>query len=162
MPRHTTRKGTPLKDRRYEEALESFNKSIALKPDNAQAWYDKGSTLLKSEQFWPAIDAFDQAIGIYPNYVNAYFNKGLALAKTGGIRRGPQFDQAVAIDPTHTLALYHRGATLFKKERYPMPLRPTTPCLRSPHRIRRHSMKRALPSRTFRGSRKRSLHLKRQ
>ena len=61
----------------------AFNKSIALKPDNAQAYYDKGSALLKADRFEPAIEAFDQAIGIYPNYVNAYFSKGLALDKTG-------------------------------------------------------------------------------
>ena len=58
MHRHTTRKASSVKTGRFDEALDAFNKSIALRPDNAQAYYDKGSALLKGG----AVQARDRGV----------------------------------------------------------------------------------------------------
>jgi len=64
---------------RHEEALETFNKTIQLKPDYALAYYNKGCTLDELSRFAEAVEAFNKSIQLDPNDKNAWNNKGTNL-----------------------------------------------------------------------------------
>ncbi len=71
---------------KIEEALESYNKSIEIKPDYQDAWYNKGVALADLGRHEEAIKALDKAIEIKPDYHlihEALANKGYAIAALG-------------------------------------------------------------------------------
>ncbi|MFC1716750.1 tetratricopeptide repeat protein [Candidatus Poribacteria bacterium] len=77
-------KGTGLYDMgRYEEAIECFDKAIAIAPNHSVAWSDKGMALSNIGRYEEAIECFDKAIEIAPNYSVAWSNKVLALSSMG-------------------------------------------------------------------------------
>jgi tetratricopeptide (TPR) repeat protein len=46
----------------YEEALDCFNKVLAVNPDNYQAWYDKGYVLGRLGKYDEAVTAYDKSL----------------------------------------------------------------------------------------------------
>ena len=52
---------------RYEEAIEAYDKAIAINPDFAIAWGNKGNALNNLGRYEEAIKALDKAIAIDPN-----------------------------------------------------------------------------------------------
>jgi len=71
----------------YEKAIEYFTKAIELKPDYAEAYYNRGLAYLKigskytaegRKNLNSAIADFSKAIELKPNYVDAYYSRGLA------------------------------------------------------------------------------------
>ena len=70
-----------FKQERYEEAIETFQKSIALAKDSktkSQAYHNLGSAYAKMEKFEEAINAYKQGLKINPKDEEARRN----LAKT--------------------------------------------------------------------------------
>jgi len=57
--------------RRYEEAIQAFDKAIELDPNYARALYSKGSALYDQGKYNEAIEAYDKAIEIEPQYAEA-------------------------------------------------------------------------------------------
>lgn len=70
------------------EALESFDSAILLKPDYAEAHYNRGNALKELERLDEANESFDRAIAIDPNYLEANWNKGLTLLLIGNFQEG--------------------------------------------------------------------------
>ena len=68
---------------RLPEALSSYDRAIALNPDFAQAWNNKGNVLLTSGSVEAAIECYDRAIAIEPGYAMALRNRAMALARMG-------------------------------------------------------------------------------
>ena len=61
---------------RYEEALATFNKAIALDPSDAYAYYSRGAALGKLGRHKEALAAFEQARRLNPNLtVQSYASK---------------------------------------------------------------------------------------
>ena len=76
--------GNALKDQgKLEEALEAYNKALAIKPHNAQAYNNMGNTLQKQGKLDEAIEAFKKALSIKPDYAGTYYNMGIALKDQG-------------------------------------------------------------------------------
>ncbi|MEO9028848.1 MAG: tetratricopeptide repeat protein [Ktedonobacteraceae bacterium] len=65
--------------KRYEEALDAYNRAIALDPNFANAYNNKGAALNGLKRYEEALDAYNRAIALDPNFANAYHNKGIAL-----------------------------------------------------------------------------------
>lgn len=64
---------------RAAEALECFEKALALSPRAAEIWYDKGVVLGKLDRSEEEIAAYDQALAIDPGMATAWFNKAITL-----------------------------------------------------------------------------------
>jgi tetratricopeptide (TPR) repeat protein len=86
-----------------DEALEEYEKIIAIDPKFESAWHNKGYVyLIYKENYKLAIEFFTKAINIKPTYVGAYHNRALAWLKLGDIQRAKSdFNAALAIDPQY-------------------------------------------------------------
>ncbi len=71
-----------LRSRRFEDALRSFERVIAMAPSMPEAHVNKGFALLGLQQFGPARQAFERATSLNPGQANAYY--GLALSYEAG------------------------------------------------------------------------------
>ena len=77
-------KGTALNALgRHEEALESFDRAIALEPDNRSALEHKGFILEKLDRPKEALEAYDRVLAIEPDTVLIMYCKGRVLKELG-------------------------------------------------------------------------------
>jgi tetratricopeptide (TPR) repeat protein len=68
---------------RLDEAVEEYRRTVALKPDCAEANYDLGNALTALQQLSDAIAAFRRAIELKPDFAEAYCNLAAALRQRG-------------------------------------------------------------------------------
>jgi cytochrome c-type biogenesis protein CcmH/NrfG len=76
---------------RFGDAIEAYQKSLALKPGDPNVLTDMGVMYRRNENPEKAIETFDLAIAASPAFETARFNKGVVLMHdmddlTGGIR----------------------------------------------------------------------------
>lgn len=62
---------------KYQEAIEAYDKAIAVNANYAEALYDKGLALHNLNKFQEAIECYDKAIAINPKYLEAINYKGV-------------------------------------------------------------------------------------
>ena len=74
---------------RLDEALHALNNSISLKPDYADAHYNKGYALYYLDKLGEAIEAYRISISLKPDNAEVYSNMGVALKNQG------KFDEAI-------------------------------------------------------------------
>ena len=65
--------------KRPEEALASYDRAIALRPDYAEAYNNRGNALMDLKRPADALASYDKAIALKPDYTEAYYNRGNAL-----------------------------------------------------------------------------------
>ncbi len=101
---------TSHKKERYQEAIEHYDQSIEINPQNANTYYNRGAAKSALKCPAAAIADLDQALRINPQNANAYNHRGLAK---GDLNRHDDaiadFDQALRIDPQDADAYNHRG-----------------------------------------------------
>ena len=102
-----------LELKRHEAAMESCDKAIALKPDDAEAHKNRGNALLALKRHDAAIQSYDRAILLKPDYADAYYNRGNVLNLIGQHEAAIQsFDRAIALNPGDAEAYNNRGIAL--------------------------------------------------
>ena len=62
---------------KYQEAIEAYDKALALNANFAEALYDKGLALHNLNKFQEAIDCYEKAIAINNKYSDAFTFKGV-------------------------------------------------------------------------------------
>ncbi|MFB9262014.1 tetratricopeptide repeat protein [Bradyrhizobium erythrophlei] len=96
-----------------QQALENFNKAIALNPNVAETWNNRGTVFNDLEKYDCAIADFDQAISLNGGLGEAYANKGKALSL---LRRHAEalsaYDKVLSINPHLAEAWFGRGNVL--------------------------------------------------
>jgi len=65
--------------KRFEQAVEYYEKAIELKPDYAEAYNNLGLTLQEQGLWAQAIEKFESAISLKPDHSGAHYNLGFAL-----------------------------------------------------------------------------------
>jgi tetratricopeptide (TPR) repeat protein len=84
---------------RYDEALASYDRAIALAP-NAVFWDAKGYVLYAANRFDEAIQAFDESLKLDDTYVTSWIGKGLTYAKQDRYEEGLKaLDRALELQP---------------------------------------------------------------
>jgi tetratricopeptide (TPR) repeat protein len=66
MPTTTWALPSKSKDK-LEEAIEAYNKALAIKPDHAEAYNNMGITLKEQGKLEEAIEAYNKALAIKPD-----------------------------------------------------------------------------------------------
>ncbi|MBD1878113.1 tetratricopeptide repeat protein [Coleofasciculus sp. FACHB-T130] len=104
---------------RYEEAISSFDKALAIKDDFPEAWCNRGAALLNLGRDQEAIASCDKALAIKDDIPEAWFNRGGALTKLGRDEEAiTSCDKALAIKDDIPEAWLNRGSALVSLGRY--------------------------------------------
>jgi len=104
---------------RYDEALESYAKAVALNPRFTKAYNNQGNILQKIWRYSEALASYDRAIALQPDDASGYYNRGLVLQKmTRHDAALPSYDKVIALMPNHVDAHNNRGLALHAMGRY--------------------------------------------
>jgi tetratricopeptide (TPR) repeat protein len=103
---------------REEEALAISDRILRLKPDDADAHYNRGLLLARLGRSAEALDAYGRAIRAKPDFASALVNHGNLLTQLGrGDEAVADFDRAIALNPRHAEAYNNRGLALADLDR---------------------------------------------
>ncbi|MBV8403404.1 MAG: glycosyltransferase family protein [Gammaproteobacteria bacterium] len=98
---------------RLQDALASFDRAIAIKPDYAIAHSNRGTVLAELESDEAALASYDLAIAIRPDAAAAHFNRGNLLKRIGDLGAALEsYDRVIALDPAHVGVHSPRGDVL--------------------------------------------------
>ena len=103
--------------KKYPEAIESYQKAIALKPTSGPYHSALADALAKSGQTDKGVAEWATAVQNDPANAGAYyFNEGAVLTNTGKVDEAiAAFDKALQADPTRADAYYWKGIDLMGK-----------------------------------------------
>jgi tetratricopeptide (TPR) repeat protein len=101
--------------KRYEEALASYDRVLAIQPDFAEALSNRGNVLYELKRYEEALASYDRAIAIQPDFAEPHLGRGTVLS-TFELKRYEEalasYDRALAIRPDFAEAHHGRGAVL--------------------------------------------------
>jgi tetratricopeptide (TPR) repeat protein len=100
----------------YRQAIQYYDRALAIDPNYKQALYGKGSALYSQGNYTQAIWYYDKALAIDPNYILALDGKGNALSGQGNNTQAIKYyDKALAIDPKDKVILSNKADALFNQ-----------------------------------------------
>src|SRR5262249_7625116 len=73
---------------RFDEALTSYDKAIALKPDYAEAFNNRGNALKERQRLDEALASYDKAIALKSDFAEGYKNRALCQLLIGRYKEG--------------------------------------------------------------------------
>ena len=110
-----------------KQAIDDFNKSIQLSPENGTVYNNRGNALMDLGQPDEAVKDFDRAIALSPNYGPAYNNRGNARVALGQSNLAFQdFRKAVELMPQSAVPFNGRGTAHEQLKRYHAAVRDLT------------------------------------
>ncbi len=99
---------------RYEEAIASYDRAVAIKSDLHEAWHDRGISLGILGRHEEAISSYDRAVAFKSDFHESYYDRGVALDNSGRYEEAvASYDRAVAIKPDEHKAWHNRGISLY-------------------------------------------------
>jgi tetratricopeptide (TPR) repeat protein len=102
-----------------DQALEYFDKALAIDQNDADSIYAKAYALKTLKMYEQAIPYYDRALAIDPKDADSLYGKGHALEGLGKSDEAiTYYDRALAIDPDDVDSLYNKGEILFKSGKY--------------------------------------------
>ncbi len=94
----------------YEKAVQDFSRAIELKPDYANAWFNRAEIRYELGQFKEAANDYSQAIRLKPNDDGAYTSRGHAYFQLGQFSQAlADYNQAVRLASDSAEAYVNRG-----------------------------------------------------
>ena len=95
------------------EAIETYNKSLSLKPDYAEAHNNMGITLAMQGKLEEAIGAYNKALSLKPDYADAYNNMGIALKDQSKLEEAIEaYNKSLSLKPDYAEAYNNMGIAL--------------------------------------------------
>ena len=133
-----------MKSREYRAAIQSFTEAIALRPNDAPAYYSRGAAQQNLEQNEAAIRNYSEAIRLDPEMAHAYAARGVCLVR---LRRDPDalidFQRALWLKPKLASALNGRGGVHFRGKEYRLALADYDAAIKNNPRLARVYLNRA-------------------
>lgn len=98
---------------RLAEALNSFDRALVLRPQYAEAHYNRGNALQEQGALDQALLSYDRALAINPDFAEACNNRGNTLKSRGLLDEAlASYNRAVALKPDYAEAYNNRGTVL--------------------------------------------------
>jgi tetratricopeptide (TPR) repeat protein len=128
-----------LSMKRYEDALQSFDRALSIHPEFLEATANRlalfreargnqelanalcarGAVMAQGMRYEDAIIHFDEALLVKPNFTDALCNRAAALYELGDLEGALRFfDIALSLDPSHALSWNNRGHALAAMRRF--------------------------------------------
>jgi tetratricopeptide (TPR) repeat protein len=106
--------GVALKDQgKPDEAIETYNKALAIKPDDAEAYNNMGNALQEQGKLEEAIAFYNKALSLKPDHADAYNNMGNALKDQGKLDDAIEtYNKALSLKPDYAEAYNNMGVAL--------------------------------------------------
>ncbi len=96
----------------YEGSIAEYDKAIALKPNDAMLYNNRGLSRRGKGDLDGAMADIEKAIALYPSFAEAFNNRGIIkLAKQDYDGAIADFDKALSLNPSDFMAYYNRGTT---------------------------------------------------
>ena len=93
-----------------EDSILAYDQAISLKPDYADAYYNRGVVKDELGQREDAIADYDEAIGLKPDFAESYNNRGNAKAALGQHDEAiADYDEAIRLKPDFAESYNNRG-----------------------------------------------------
>ncbi len=74
-------------DKKWDEALNAFNKAIKINPQNMEAYFYRGNVYDELGDYKTAIVNYNRAIKLNPIYIDAYLYRGFAYNNLGQLKK---------------------------------------------------------------------------
>jgi protein O-GlcNAc transferase len=101
------------KQRRYADALASYEEAIAREPHHIDAFLQRGNALQALARFAEALASYDRVIALKPDHADAFYNRGIALKELRRLDEAiASYEAAIALKPNYLLAFNNRGNAL--------------------------------------------------
>ena len=102
----------------FNASIEAYKKSLAIKPDYADAYYNMGIALQDQGNPEGATEAYNKALVIKPDYAEAYSNMGNALKDQGKLEEAIEaYKKALSINPDYAGAYNNMGVALKEQDK---------------------------------------------
>jgi tetratricopeptide (TPR) repeat protein len=99
-----------LEDRRYDLAIEAFNRAVELEPATHWIYYNRGLAYYFKNNFAAAIADWDRCVELDPDNAMAFRQRANAYAsKSDYARAMADYNRAIELDPKAAKAYYNRG-----------------------------------------------------
>lgn len=99
--------------RRYNEALASFDRALAIKPNDAEAYLKRGNILQDLQRYEEALESYDKALALRPDHAMVYNNRGNVLKDLKRLDEALEsYNKALNIKPDYAVAYNNRGNVL--------------------------------------------------
>lgn len=90
---------------KWEEARDWYIRSLKLRPDQANVWFNLARVYYCVRALDGAVEAFGKAIECKPDYADAYYNRGTSYCDRLHLEEAvADFEKALALQPDHPLA----------------------------------------------------------
>ena len=100
----------------FDAAIEGYDKAIALDPNDAVAYNNRGLAYANKGQHDRAIEDYNKAIQLNPNDALTYSARGNAYSNKGQYDRAIEdYNKAIQLDPNDAAAYAVRGIAYYKK-----------------------------------------------
>ena len=97
-------------------SIEAYNKALAIKPDDFEAYNNMGVTLYDQGKLEEAIEVYNKALAIKPDNAEAYNNMGVAFKEQGKLEEAIEaYKKALTIKPDSTDTYNNMGSALKEK-----------------------------------------------
>lgn len=108
-----------LQAQKYSEAIELYNRALAIKPNYDRVWVNHGNALTALQQYEKAIASYETAIKYNPQMEEAWYNRGNALSSLQRYHQAiASYTQAIKIQPQKHEAWINKGIALAKIQKY--------------------------------------------
>jgi tetratricopeptide (TPR) repeat protein len=103
------------KQKDNDMAIAAFSQAIALNPQYAEAYNNRGVAYVYKGRYDLASADYERAISIKPQYAQAYYNRGVIEGRKGQYNMAiNDYDRAIALNPRYARAYYNRALAHYR------------------------------------------------
>ena len=101
------------------KAIELYTQAIALNPNYADTYYNRGNEYYHLKEYEAAIKDYNQAIALDPKNAKMYFNRGVVQYEVKNYEAAiKDYNQAITLDPKNARMYLNRGAVYYEINNY--------------------------------------------
>lgn len=105
--------------RRFDEAVVSFQKVVSINPYSAETHGNLGLALMEQGRAAEAVASFRKALALQPNSAETHFNLGIAFASQGKLAEAAaSYRKAIAIKPRLAVAHFNLATVLQQQQQF--------------------------------------------